>query len=159
MIQYAFYRSPVGLLKIGCENERVIFLQRVEKADSPDCPSPLSDCVVEQLSEYLHGKRQILNIPFQLKGTEFQRAVWRAIYKIPYGETRTYGEIAAAIGRPRACRAVGTACRCNLVWLIVPCHRVIGAGGRVSGYAGGSDMKRILLDLESSTACYELRNS
>ena len=81
-------------------------------------------------------------------GTAFQQKVWKALLEIPYGETRTYGEIAAAIGSPKACRAVGMANRRNPIWIVVPCHRVVGAGGSLTGYAGGLAMKEALLQLE-----------
>ncbi len=101
-----------------------------------------------QLREYLDGKRKTFDVPIELNGTSFQRAVWNALTGIPYGETRSYGEIAKLIGRPKACRAVGMANNRNPVAVFVPCHRVIGANGKLVGYGGGMDIKERLLHLE-----------
>ena len=103
-----------------------------------------------QTEEYFSGRRQSFDLPFRLHGTEFQIAVWNAIRKIPYGEVRTYGEVAWMAGYPRAARAVGTACRKNPVLLIVPCHRVVAADG-LGGYGGRPDIKRAILRLEGNT--------
>ncbi|MBJ7354427.1 MAG: methylated-DNA--[protein]-cysteine S-methyltransferase [Thermoleophilaceae bacterium] len=100
---------------------------------------------IEQLNEYFAGERDAFDLPLRPEGTEFQRAVWRALEAIPYGETRSYGEIAVAVGRPRAARAVGMANNRNPIAVIVPCHRVIGAGGALVGYAGGLERKTWLL--------------
>lgn len=110
--------------------------------------SALSDLAYSQILEYLEGKRRIFDFPYQMIGTEFQKRVWQKLCEIPYGETRTYKEIAEALGKPSAGRAVGMACSKNPIWIAVPCHRVIGAGGSLTGYAGGLDMKKALLQLE-----------
>ncbi len=107
-----------------------------------------SDMVMKQIEEYLQGTRQTFDINFRLDGTEFQKKVWNALLEIPYGETRSYKEIAEAIGNPKAVRAVGSANNKNPVLLLVPCHRVIGADGSLTGYAGGLEMKQYLLNLE-----------
>jgi methylated-DNA-[protein]-cysteine S-methyltransferase len=101
-----------------------------------------------QLGEYLAGRRRDFDLPLDLAGTEFQQLCWQELLRIPFGETRTYGELAQRIGRPAAVRAVGQANHHNPVGVIVPCHRVIGADGSLTGYGGGLDMKRILLELE-----------
>jgi methylated-DNA-[protein]-cysteine S-methyltransferase len=101
-----------------------------------------------QLGEYLTGQRRDFDLPLDLAGTEFQQLCWQELLRIPFGETRTYGELARRIGRPAAVRAVGQANHNNPVGVIVPCHRVIGADGSLTGYGGGLDMKRILLELE-----------
>lgn len=114
---------------------------------------PLSDfakSVKAEIEEYLSGKRKYFCTKYKLVGTPFQKAVWAELEKIPYGETKTYGEIAAAIKRPTACRAVGGACNKNPVGIIVPCHRVIGKDGSLVGYAGGLQYKKMLLELEKS---------
>ncbi len=103
-----------------------------------------------QLDEYFAGQRQAFDLPFALHGTEFQIAVWNAIRRIPYGEVRSYGEVAWMAGYPRAARAVGTACRKNPLLLIVPCHRVVASDG-LGGYGGRPDIKRALLQLEGNT--------
>jgi len=104
-----------------------------------------------QVLEYLAGTRRAFTVPLDLHGTPFQRAVWRAVCAIPYGETRSYADIARAIGRPGAWRAVGAANAVNPVCLVIPCHRVIGADGTVKGYAGGVLNRRLLLAIEGVT--------
>ena len=102
-----------------------------------------------QLSEYLKGERQMFDLPLNPRGTDFQKRVWRALCDIPYGETRSYKQIAEAIGNPKAVRAVGMANNRNPITIVVPCHRVIGADGKLVGYGGGLEMKEFLLRLES----------
>ncbi len=104
----------------------------------------------EELNEYFAGARRDFDLPLAPKGTPFQQAVWAQLCEIPYGEVRTYGQLAAALGKPKACRAVGGACHCNPIGIIIPCHRVVGADGSLTGYAGGIDIKRYLLELESA---------
>jgi methylated-DNA-[protein]-cysteine S-methyltransferase len=103
----------------------------------------------DQLEEYFAGERTTFDIPMHLEGTAFQRTVWHELTQIPYGETISYGELAKRIGRPDRARAVGTANGQNPIAVIVPCHRVIGANGKLVGYGGGLDNKRRLLELES----------
>ncbi len=112
--------------------------------------TPFTDDVCFQLEEYLAGKRKKFEIPCRLEGTEFQKQVWNALQEIPYGQTWSYGELARAIGNPKACRAVGMANNRNPIQFIIPCHRVIGADGKLVGYGGGLAMKAFLLDLEKS---------
>ena len=102
-----------------------------------------------QLDEYFSGQRRQFDLPLDLQGTEFQQRVWRAVSGIPYGQTRTYAQIAAGVGSPRAVRAVGAANGANPVAILVPCHRVVGSGGGLGGYGGGLELKRRLLDLEA----------
>jgi len=101
-----------------------------------------------QLAEYFAGTRRAFALPLAPAGTEFERRVWQALGAIPYGETRSYAEVAQAIGRPAACRAVGRANGRNPIAIVIPCHRVIGSDGSLTGYGGGLDLKRFLLDLE-----------
>jgi len=103
---------------------------------------------MRELDEYFAGEREDFSIPLDLRGTPFQLACWNALLAIPYGETRTYADIARAIGHPTAFRAVGMANNRNPIAIIVPCHRVIATGGSLCGYGGGLDLKRKLLDLE-----------
>lgn len=114
--------------------------------------TPLIKEAFHQLFEYLAGKRQIFDLPLAVKGTPFQKRVWEALMAIPYGETRSYKDIAAAVGSPRACRAVGMANNRNNIAIIIPCHRVIGADGQLVGYGGGLDKKAYLLELEKHNA-------
>jgi methylated-DNA-[protein]-cysteine S-methyltransferase len=105
----------------------------------------------EQLAEYFAGERTSFDLPMQLEGSAFQRTVWHALTRIPYGQTISYGELARRIGRPDLARAVGTANGQNPIAVIVPCHRVIGSDGKLVGYGGGLENKRLLLDLEQGT--------
>lgn len=103
-----------------------------------------------QLEEYFEGQRRAFDIPLDLRGTEFQRTVWQALQEIPYGTTKSYSDIAKAINRPKAVRAVGGAIGANPVPIVVPCHRVIGKDGSLTGFAGGLDIKRQLLKIEGT---------
>jgi O-6-methylguanine DNA methyltransferase len=105
---------------------------------------------VPQLEEYLSGKRRTFDLPLDLRGTEFQISCWRALLAIPYGETRSYADIARAVGKPNAFRAVGMANNRNPIAIVVPCHRVIASDGTLCGYGGGLDVKRKLLELEGA---------
>jgi O-6-methylguanine DNA methyltransferase len=105
---------------------------------------------VRELEEYFAGKRRAFEFALDLRGTDFQRACWRALLAIPYGETRSYGDIARAVGRPQGFRAVGMANNRNPVAIVVPCHRVIASDGTLCGYGGGLDVKRQLLELEGA---------
>jgi methylated-DNA-[protein]-cysteine S-methyltransferase len=109
---------------------------------------PVLDAAVDQLEAYFRGQRQSFDLPLDFRGTDFQRSVWQALLGIPFGETRSYGEIAHSLGRPGASRAVGAANGRNPVSIIAPCHRVIGGGGGLTGFAGGLEAKAWLLRLE-----------
>jgi methylated-DNA-[protein]-cysteine S-methyltransferase len=104
-----------------------------------------------QLAEYFAGARTTFSVPLDFAGTDFQKAVWQALLGIPFGETRTYGEIAKGLGKPNSSRAVGAAIGRNPISIIVPCHRVIGANGKLTGFAGGLETKAFLLDLEGAS--------
>jgi methylated-DNA-[protein]-cysteine S-methyltransferase len=104
-----------------------------------------------ELEQYARGAGQRFTVPFELDGTHFQCEVWKALFEIPYGEVRTYGELARALGRPGAARAVGAAAAKNPLPVIVPCHRLIGSGGTLTGFAGGLEVKRWLLELEGAS--------
>ncbi len=114
-----------------------------------ECPAAMRP-YVEELEEYFLGLRRNFGFPLDLRGTEFQRACWRALLAIPYGETRTYADIAREVGKPKAFRAVGMANNRNPVAIVVPCHRVIASDGSLCGYGGGLDIKRKLLELEGA---------
>ncbi|MFG2333075.1 methylated-DNA--[protein]-cysteine S-methyltransferase [Streptomyces sp. NPDC048604] len=109
---------------------------------------------MSQLEAYFAGELKQFDLPLHLVGTEFQRRVWELLRAIPYGETRTYGELAAELGNPGACRAVGLANGKNPVGIVVPCHRVVGAGGSLTGYGGGLDRKKRLLAFEAGDALF-----
>ncbi len=116
-----------------------------DRTDGLDCP--IGERLAAELSEYFSGTRRVFTIPVKPAGSDFQLAVWDALRRIPYGEVRTYGEIAAEVGHPRAARAVGVACNRNPIMLLIPCHRVVSASG-IGGFAHGNDRKRALLALE-----------
>lgn len=148
MIQYAYYETPLGTVQIGCEESLIVSVHRINQPDHPNAPSSLSDLAASQLAEYFSGSRKAFDLPIHPQGTAFQETVWQALLDIPYGETRSYKDIAAAIGNPAACRAVGMACNKNPIWIVIPCHRVVGSNKKLTGYAGGLDMKQALLNLE-----------
>lgn len=139
--------SPVGLLTITEESGALTALHFGGESETPP-PTPLLQEVLRQLTAYFAGTLTAFDLPLAPKGTPFQQAVWRALCVIPYGQTRSYSEIAAAIGRPNACRAVGMANHQNPIAIIVPCHRVVGKGGALTGYAGGLAVKQALLAFE-----------
>ncbi len=149
--------SPVGPLTLAGVGTTLMHLRMADQSHEPDRSGwePAGDdafgYVVDQLEAYFAGSLTEFDIDLGLVGTEFQRRVWAALQTIPYGETRSYGEIAEQIGSPGASRAVGSANGRNPVGIVVPCHRVIGAGGAVLGYAGGVDRKSTLLALERRT--------
>jgi methylated-DNA-[protein]-cysteine S-methyltransferase len=146
--------SPIGPLFLAGDGTTLHRLWMVDQRHAPTLHADLSHDAhafgeaVDQLDAYFAGQRTEFDLPLHLAGTAFQRRVWDALRTIPYGQTRTYGEIAAAAGQPGAARAVGLANGRNPIAVVVPCHRVIGAGGRLVGYGGGLDRKRALLDLE-----------
>ena len=149
MEKICFYDTPVGKLIIGEENgaiTRVTWTQ-LPKSYLQEETELILECR-NQLEEYFAGKRKTFDLPLAPKGTEFQQKVWSALQDIPYGQTVSYGDIAHAVGRPKACRAVGQANHVNPISIIVPCHRVMGADGSLTGYAGGVDKKMALLTLE-----------
>lgn len=148
MAAYAHYPSSLGLLEIGYDCNAVTSLRIVSRPLHGHRPTALTDVAVAQIAEYLTGSRQSFDFPISPKGTPFRIAVWNQLLKIPYGQTRTYGQIAATIGSPKAARAVGQAVNRNPIWIVIPCHRIIGAGGKLTGYAGGLELKQQLLDLE-----------
>jgi O-6-methylguanine DNA methyltransferase len=151
MVTYAFYQSPFGLLKVGIADEKVVLVGIVSKQDKAHQPTPLSAEVYRQLQEYFAGKRTVFTVPYTCNGTSFQQAVWAQIAKIPYGQTVTYKDIAQAIGKPRAFQATGRAVGANPLAIIIPCHRVVGSKGELTGYAFGLEMKKSLLNLEFQT--------
>ena len=152
MIQFLSCNSPFGMLLIGLEDGAVVSLKPAVEThpEEPSCPATLA--VTNQLTEYFSGARAEFDVPLAPSGTPFQQLVWEELRRIPYGQTRTYGQIAAAIGKPSAARAVGMACNRNPIWLLIPCHRVVGKSGDLTGYAGGLDMKQRLLELEQRNA-------
>ncbi|MGQ0593780.1 MAG: methylated-DNA--[protein]-cysteine S-methyltransferase [Gammaproteobacteria bacterium] len=145
--------SPVGPLTLvsdGVALTGVYFATQKHGAPptGPRSSDRIIDAARKQLDAYFNGRRQAFDVPLAPRGTVFQTRVWAALTKIPYGETMSYGAIAAAIGAPKAVRAVGAANGRNPIPIIIPCHRVIGANGSMTGFGGGIDRKQILLCLE-----------
>lgn len=153
---FVFEKSKLCSLRYNSDNAKPSQVQACTYAVA-DIEANLSPVVsrayrkaVQQLNEYLAGKRETFSVPYKLYGTEFQTKVWESLKGIPYGETRTYKEIAEIVGSPKAMRAVGQALHQNPIPLILPCHRVIGKGGALVGFGLGLDMKRRLLVIEGA---------
>jgi len=151
-------KTPIGRLKVIADDQGVVAIlwkndseRRVRLAPSrPHSKHAVLDKAEKQLHEYFNGKRKKFTVPLSLQhGTAFQRKVWTALRDIPFGETRSYSELAKAIGSPKAVRAVGAANGKNPLSIIVPCHRVIGSNGKLTGFAGGIPAKETLLNLEN----------
>ena len=140
--------SAVGLAAILWENDNPRRVPLAVVAEEPDHPVLLQ--AENQLHEYFAGRRREFTVPLDFAGTEFQNEVWRALLSIPFGETRTYTEIALQIGKPAAVRAVGAANGRNPISIMAPCHRVIGSNGKLTGFAGGLEAKAHLLALEAN---------
>lgn len=150
MVHCCFCHTPLGRMLLAQEEEGLILvefdatpLKNWQQADTP-----LLVQAKAQLSEYFAGTRQEFTLPLSPKGTPFQQKVWAALQTIPYGQTRSYGEIARQIGSPKAARAVGMANHHNPIAILIPCHRVVGQNGALTGYAGGLERKKALLQLE-----------
>lgn len=162
-IRATHYNSPYGVLVLGSFDGRLCLcdwltgrrtdnidkrLKRFLGADFEEGSSAITDEAARQLDEFFDRKRRTFDIPLLFVGTDFQKAVWKELAVIPFGETISYGEMARRIGMPKAVRAVASACGANALSVFVPCHRVIGSDRSLTGYAGGLDAKRRLLGLE-----------
>jgi methylated-DNA-[protein]-cysteine S-methyltransferase len=139
--------TPIGTLWLAGDDDGLRAISFDPLPDAGRASSVLS-AAAAQLEAYFAGELEEFDLPLAPEGTDFQRRVWDAVAAIPYGSTATYGEVAAAIGRPSACRAVGAANGRNPLPIVVPCHRVVGSAGALTGYGGGLERKRALLDLE-----------
>lgn len=146
-----YFSSPLGLLAIESDGQGISGLSFKDKVEKQEHHSPLLDHCKEELAAYFKGELKEFTVPLSLQGTPFQRKVWQALKKIAYGQTATYGEIARMIGNPQAVRAVGGANNKNRVAIIIPCHRIVGSKGQLTGYAGGLERKKWLLMHESRT--------
>lgn len=150
MNYYASFLTEIGTITIVCNDDAVLTVDfgdpNTNGAEKKE--TPLLQRAKQQLIEYMEGERNSFDLPLDPKGTEFQKKVWQALRKIPYGETRSYKEVAVSLGNPGACRAVGMANNKNPIPIFIPCHRVIGADGSLVGYGGGLDIKVHLLNLE-----------
>ena len=148
MTEKFYYKSPIGILEIDLENDTIQRLRVVESCSKISERTGYFAEVVKQIDQYFAGKRTKFELNIYPKGTEFQKKVWAELLKISYGKTKSYQEIAEAIGNTNAQRAVGSACNKNPILLIIPCHRVVGANGNLIGYAGGIKTKITLLKHE-----------
>lgn len=151
---YCSIESPIGKLILAEENEKLsyIFFEDIKRENAIEKQTDLLKEAVLQISEYFKGSRKAFSLPINFVGTPFQLRVWQELCKIPYGKTVSYGELAKQIGSPKAARAVGMANNRNPLPIIVPCHRVIGANGKLVGYRGGIDKKIHLLKLEAENS-------
>lgn len=153
---YSYFDSPVGPLLLSGDGVQLsgLHFSTGRKAKGADPAWRRADSafaqVKQQLAEYFAGERKMFDVALAPVGTEFQMSVWRALGDIPYGETASYADVAANIGNPKAVRAVGTANGSNPIAIIVPCHRVIGSDGSLTGFGGGLESKQFLLQLEAS---------
>lgn len=156
LMNFTYLETPIGTLLIAGDNEAVrrIDFPKNGKASKPEADWTQSERgpvgqAAKQLREYFAGKRADFDLPLAPEGTEFQRTVWRNLQEIPYGETISYGELAKRVGNPKASRAVGAANGQNPIPIVIPCHRVIGANGKLTGFGGGLPTKEALLALET----------
>jgi methylated-DNA-[protein]-cysteine S-methyltransferase len=151
------WRSPLGVLSVACSDKgvRSVALGKPEtdrKSTVDGRATVLAKQAIAEMQEYVAGERKRFTVPLDLRGTEFQMKVWKALLRIPYGETRSYQQIAREVGNPRASRAVGMANHYNPVAIVVPCHRVVASDGSLGGYAGGLKLKEKILELERTYA-------
>ena len=161
MKKYYIYKHKFCNLFIAEENEAVcniFFYGKKIPEDYKEQETSLIKKTADQLNEYFNGERKVFDLKLSLRGTDFQVKIWNELLKIPYGKTLSYGQLAAMTGNPKACRAAGMANNRNPIPVIIPCHRVIGAGGSLTGYAGGLELKRKLLELESLTVLSRKNN-
>lgn len=160
-LQTITMNSPVGQLRLVADDDSLVAILWPEEREgrvrfaaepAPVTTHPMLDEAIVQLDEYFSGDRKVFDLPLDPRGTEFQRSVWWSLASIAFGETSTYGKQAANIGRPTAVRAVGSANGRNPLSIVLPCHRIVGADGKLTGFAGGIDTKRWLLDHEARHA-------
>lgn len=158
-LAFTEFTSPVGELTLVASDRGLVAIlwpdddpDRVKLEERQRDPSqPILVMAADQLTDYFTGNRHIFDLPLDMRGTDFQQQVWRALLTIPFGETRSYGQLAAEIGRPTASRAVGAANGRNPLSIVAPCHRVIGGTGALTGFAGGMETKLWLLEHERGT--------
>ena len=153
-MNYQLLDTPIGKLRLVSDGSHLVQVEFQDRYQASAEDEPREDAVLKacalQLKQYFAGERNDFELPLNAAGTEFQHAVWSALSKIPFGEMRSYGDIAREIGRPTAVRAVGAANGRNPIPIIIPCHRVIGSDGSLTGFAGGLDIKTKLLVLEGA---------
>ena len=165
MIRYCMYDSPVGALLLAADDAALVAIEFPSSrhpvargADWVEGDNAVLALARKQLGEYFAGKRTLFELPLGPRGTAFQRDVWRTLASIPYGETVSYAQLAARVGKPSAMRAVGAANGRNPLPIVLPCHRVIGADGSLTGFGGGLPTKQFLLELEGALPKTEKRD-
>ena len=145
----SYYKSPIGTLEIISENNKLVSLKLVDCCKKSNIETDFVKDIKSQLDEYFSGKRTTFNIEINPTGTDFQKLVWKELQKISYSKTKSYSEVAEAIGNKNAQRAVGNACNKNPIMIIIPCHRVVSKNNNLGGYAYGSKIKQKLLNIEN----------
>jgi len=146
----SYYQSPLGWIQIQASHDAITSLVFCDERKNDACSdSPILLECIRQLDEYFDGRRTSFDLPVEQKGTKFQQNVWNVLTGIPFGKTVSYGDVAKMLNNPKSMRAVGAANGKNKLWIIVPCHRVIGANGSLTGYAGGIERKKWLLEHEA----------
>ncbi len=157
MINYMDYETEIGIVRLAEHNGKICHLDMADDDFAGNkTETPILRQALRELEEYLKGGRKEFDIPLEMNGTEFQKQVWEELRRVPYGTTATYGEIASRIGRARACRAVGGAAGSNRILIFIPCHRIIGSDGSLTGFGGGLPLKKTLLELEG-VSCEDMR--
>lgn len=147
-MEKSYFTSSIGIFEIVSENNALISLKLVEKSENSSFETDFNKKVKTQLNEYFSGRRKVFDLKLNPQGTDFQKRVWLELSKIPYGEVKSYSQIAQQIQNPNAVRAVGSACNKNPIMIIIPCHRVISKNGNLGGFAYGNLIKQKLLNLE-----------
>lgn len=148
---YYGYNTKIGKIYISADENFVLSIS-LNKPDFCEKETPLIKKTFQELDEYFSGKRKTFDLPLKLNGTEFQKKIWQELIKIPYGKTISYKELAKRAGNEKACRAAGMANNKNKIMIVIPCHRVVGSNGYLTGYAGGLNVKKQLLDLEAENS-------
>ena len=152
-MEKSYYKSPIGILEIICENNKLVSLKLVDCCEKSNVETDFIKDIKNQLDEYFLGKRKNFNIKINPKGTDFQKLVWKELQNIPYGTIKSYSEVAISCNNKNAQRAVGSACNKNPIIIIIPCHRVISKNGNLGGFAYGNKIKLKLLNIEN---CVEM---
>lgn len=147
-MEYVYFKTRIGILELIIQDNFLISLKPSNKTVLTTNISLLAEKVIKQVNEYFSGKRKVFDLPLKQEGTKFQQTIWDQLIKIPYGETVSYYDIAKQVNNEKAVRAVGNANGKNNIFIIIPCHRVIGKNGSLTGYAFGTKLKKELLDLE-----------
>lgn len=142
------YITEIGSITINATDKAVISISYTDNVHNTSNGNKLTDKAAFEINDYAHGKIKEFTFPYEMIGTEFQKKVWSELLAIPYGQTKSYSEIASSIGSPSGARAVGNACNQNPLPIVIPCHRAIHKNGSLNGYAGGNDKKKLLLLIE-----------